>query len=97
MAQHRGLGKSEFVIVFTGLGASVMNKMLKGTQINNKRLRFIVFFRSMEKVRKKGKTLDAYSSPGSIQHLHMAVEEQNTVHSYVGPTRLGFASEIEKD
>lgn len=51
----------------------------------------------MEKVRKKGKTLDAYSSPGSIQHLHMAVEEQNTVHSYVGPTRLGFASEIEKD
>lgn len=24
-------------------------------------------------------------------------EEQSTVHSYVGPTRLGFACEIEKD
>lgn len=24
-------------------------------------------------------------------------KEQSTVHSHVGPTRLGFASEVEKD
>lgn len=32
VAQHTGLGKSEFVLVFTGLGESVMNPMLKGNQ-----------------------------------------------------------------
>lgn len=30
----------------------------------------------MEKVRKKGKILDAYNSPGSIQHLHMAAKSK---------------------
>lgn len=36
----------------------------------------MVFFRSMEKASKKGECLDVYSSPSSIQNLHMAMKSK---------------------
>lgn len=96
MAQHTGLGQSEFVIVFTGLGASVMNKMLKGKHINNKCLRFMLFFFTGENEEER-----KHSGYLQLTRLYSAslhgCKEQSTVHSHVGPTRLGFASEVEKD
>lgn len=61
MAQHAGLGQSEFVMLFAGLGASIMNKMLKGNQINNKRLRFMGFFRE------HGKSEEERKNSGCLQ------------------------------
>lgn len=36
----------------------------------------MVFFRSMEKASKKGECPDDYSSPSSIQDLHIAVKSK---------------------
>lgn len=72
-----------------------MNTMPKGNQIDNKLLRFMF-------LHERGENEEERRNSGSLQltQLYSAslhgCEEQNTVNSYVGPTRQSFASEIEK-
>lgn len=55
---------------------------------------FFQEYRESEEERKNSGCLELSRFYSASSH---GCEEQSTVHSYVGSTRLGFASEIEKD